>query len=169
MESNGAPDVDGVHSPRPGICQVAPCLQFIAAVVLVVLPFQSAPHQLHPLHFSQALLIHLPQLLLLCLTHMSCSLQLCQMLLLYQIQALSLECFQRLLPLTTVVLSLVVLSMGPPTMENLYMTIKISILKSNNFSLATSLANNVVLCRYICMTMFFLLLTFNIQLLICSM
>ena len=168
MESNGAPDVDGVHSPRPGICQVAPCLQFIAVVVLEVLPFQSAPHQLHPIHFSQALLIHLPQLLLLCPTQ-ACSLQLSQMLLLYQIQALSLECFQRLLPLTTVVLSLVVLSMGPPTMENLYMTIKISILKSNNFSLATSLANNVVLCRYICMTMFFLLLTFNIQLLICSM
>ena len=147
MELNGAPDIDGVHSPRPGICQVVPCLLFIAAVALVVLPFQSAPHQLHPLHFSQALLIYLPQLLLLYPTQ-ACSLQLSQMLLLYQIQALSLECLQRLLPLTMVVLSLVVLSMGPPTMETLYMTIKISILKSNNFSLATTLVDNVVLCRY---------------------
>ena len=148
MELNGAPDVDGVHFPRPGICQVALCLQFIAAVVLVVLLFQSAPHQLHPLHhFSQALLIHLLQLLLLYPTQ-ACFLQLSQMLLLYQIQALSLDCLQRLLPLTMVVLSLVVLSMGPPMMETLYMTIKISILKSNNFSLATTLADNVVLCRY---------------------
>ena len=37
MGSNGAPDIDGVHFPRHGTCQVVPCLHFIAAVAAVVL------------------------------------------------------------------------------------------------------------------------------------